>query len=54
MMGKEDGAVLEWVNPIYGTCKLFLQAGEIPTAELGSHMLPSGGCPICGAALLRL
>jgi len=52
----------EWGSPINGTYKFYppsggnpavelgLQEGEIPVAESGLHVLPSGGNPINGAA----
>jgi len=34
VVGKENGMVSVWGNPICGTCKYFLRVGKISVAEL--------------------
>ena len=48
--GRKMAWSLSRKNLICGTCKYFLRLGEIPAAELGSHLLPNGENPISRVA----
>jgi len=54
MVEKDDGVVPEWVKSHLQYLQVILWVGEIPTAELGSHLFLGGGCPVYGAALSGL